>query len=189
MRHMFVRMTAGLGILGLGLEALAAATVTEGTMTLPTYPFSDPDPVPCTDLKIYPYERFDGSSWTSEPRSWKTVTLENDRIRVVITPEIGGKIWGATDKKTGVDFIYFNHVAKFRDIAQRGPWTSGGIEFNFGIVGHSPTCSTPVDWHVKKNDDGSVSCFVGATEWICRTTWQVEIRLGADDDFFETRTI
>lgn len=168
---------------------LAAATVSVGSMELKTYPFSDPDPVPCTERKIYPYARYDGSTWTAETRTWKTVTLENEKIRVVMTPEIGGKVWGAVDKKTGVDFIYFNHVAKFRDIAQCGPWTSGGIEFNFGTVGHAPTCSTPVDYVVRTNNDASVSCFVGATEWICGTTWQVEVRLGADDDFFETRTI
>lgn len=109
---------------------IAAATVSVGSMELKTYPYSDPDPVPCTERKIYPYARYDGSSWTAESRTWKTVTLENEKIRVVMTPEIGGKVWGAVDKRTGVDFIYFNHVAKFRDIAQCGPWTSGGIDFN-----------------------------------------------------------
>jgi hypothetical protein len=28
--------------------------------------------------------------------------------------------------------VLYNNVVKFRDIAMRGPWTSGGIEFNFG---------------------------------------------------------
>lgn len=54
------------------------------------------------------------------------------------------------DKTTGKDFIYKNGVAKFRDIAMRGPWTSGGIEFNFGIIGHAPTSSTPVDYLVRQ---------------------------------------
>jgi hypothetical protein len=45
------------------------------------------------------------------------------------------KIWGAVDKTTCKEFIYFNHVAKFRDVPLRGLWTSGGIEFNFGIRG------------------------------------------------------
>lgn len=65
-------------------------------------------------------------------------------------PEIGGKIWGAFDKVSKKEFIYNNHVVKFRDIAMRGPWTSGGIEFNFGIIGHAPTTSTPVDYLTKK---------------------------------------
>ena len=41
---------------------LAASKVTEGTLALPTYPFSDPDPVPCTSEKRYPYFRYDGST-------------------------------------------------------------------------------------------------------------------------------
>jgi hypothetical protein len=109
------------------LSAVFAATVTTGKMTLPTYMFSDGDPVPKTRSDYYPYYRFDGYEAKSSPRDWKTVTLESDRLKVTITPEVGGKVWGAVDKLTGVDFIYFNNVAKFRDISMRGPWSSGGI--------------------------------------------------------------
>lgn len=154
-----------------------------------TYPFSDPDPIPATAERRYPYFRYDGSTDVAEDRVWKTVTLENNRISVKILPEIGGKVWGAHDKIAGRDFIYANHVMKFRDIALRGPWLSGGIEFNFGIIGHSPSTSTPIDWFTRENEDGSVSCFVASEEYITRTRWQVEIRLGADADEFETRVV
>ena len=166
----------------------AAATVTEGVVDLPTYPFSDPDPVPCTSQQVYPYFRFDGSSEKAVTQRWQCVMLENDRVRVMVMPQIGGKVWGAIDKSTGREFIYFNHAVKFRNIAMRGPWCSGGIEFNFGILGHTPTTATPVDWCVRTNSDGSASCFVSSTEWICRTTWQVEINLPSDADHFLTRT-
>ena len=122
---------------------------------------SDPDPVPATTERRYPYFRYDGSTDVPERRTWKTVTLESDRLAVTILPEVGGKVWGAYDKVAKRDFLYANHVMKFRDIAMRGPWTSGGIEFNFGVIGHSPCTSTPVDWHVRTNGDGSASCFVG----------------------------
>ena len=170
------------------VQGLAAATVTCTDLELPTYGFSDPDPVPCTAAVRYPYFRFDGSTATATPRKWKAVILENAKTRVTLLPEIGGKVWGAVDKATGREYIYFNHVVKFRNVAMRGPWTAGGIEFNFGITGHSPNTSTPVDWCVRTNSDGSVSYFAGATERICRTFWQVEVRLGGDDDFFTTRT-
>ncbi len=42
------------------------------------------------------------------------------------------------EKSSGREFIYANHVLKLRDIALRGPWISGGVAFNFGIVGHTP---------------------------------------------------
>ena len=92
-----------------------AATVTETEIELATYPFFDPDPVPATGEMRYPYFFFDGTSATNAPRKWKAVVLENDKIKVTILPEIGGKIWGAVDKKTGRDFIYFNNVVKFRN--------------------------------------------------------------------------
>ena len=69
---------------------------------------------------------------------------------MLILPEIGGKIWSAIEKTTGQSFIYFNHVVKFRDIAMRGPWTSGGIEANYGIIGHTPNCFTPVDYLARR---------------------------------------
>ena len=96
--------------------------------------------------RIYPYFRFDGYTDTPVDREWTVVELENDYLRVMILPEIGGKIWTAVEKSTGRSFIYDNHVVKFRDIAMRGPWTSGGIEPNYGIIGHTPNCATPVDY-------------------------------------------
>ncbi len=137
---------------------------------------------------IYPYFRFQGYTMTPVDRSWKVITLENQWIRVLIAPEIGGKILGAFEKSTGRAFIYFNRVIKFREIAMRGPWTSGGIEFNFGDIGHTPTTSSPVDYMTRTNSDGSVSCIVGALDLPSRTEWRVEIRLPRDKAMFETRS-
>lgn len=164
------------------------ATVTETVETVKTYPFSDPDPVADPSDLFYPYFRFDGFSAKGINRQWKVVSLENDYIKLTLFPEIGGKIWGAVDKTTGKEFIYNNHVVKFRDIAMRGPWTSGGIEFNFGIIGHAPTSSTPVDYVTRQKPDGSVSCYVSSYELVTRTLWTVEVNLPKDKAYFTTTT-
>jgi len=155
---------------------------------LETYPFSEPNRIPVlvSDRRLYPYHTFEGYSTTSQLQEWKVVKLENDLIEVYVLPEVGGKVWGAVVKETGREFIYRNEVMKFRDIALRGPWTSGGIEFNFGIIGHTPTTATPVDYTLRHNDDGSVSCFVGAMDLPSRTHWRVEIRLHRNRADFET---
>ena len=114
------------------------------------------------------------------------VKLENDYIEVYVLPEAGGKVWGAIEKKSGREFIYRNEVMKFRNIALRGPWTSGGIEFNFGVIGHTPSTATPVDYKMVDNTDGSVSVFVGAMDLPSRTSWRVEVRLPAGVSYFET---
>ena len=74
-------------------------------------------------------------------KEWKVVELDNDFIKVIILPQIGGKIWTAIDKKNDKPFIYDNDAIKFRDIAMRGPWTSGGLEANFGIYWPHSRCS------------------------------------------------
>ena len=153
-----------------------------------TYPYSDPDPIPDPGSRIYPYNHFDGYTNTAIQKEWKVVELENDYIKVMILPEIGGKIWAAIEKKSGKEFIYYNHVVKFRDVAMRGAWTSGGIESNYGTIGHTPNCSTPVDYTTSKNKDGSVSCIVGALDLLTRTPWRIEINLPADKAYFTTRS-
>lgn len=173
--------------LPLALGAQQAATIKETTKTYTTYPFSDPDPIPSTE-KIYPYYRFDGFTDKPVQRDWKVVELENDFIKVQIMPEIGGKIWTAFDKKAQRDFLYNNGVVKFRDIAMRGPWTSGGIEANYGIIGHTPNTSTPVDYLTRTNEDGSVSCFISTLDLLTRTRWILEIKLEKDKAFFATRS-
>lgn len=158
---------------------------------LETYPFSDPNPIPMLvrDTRLYPYHTFDGYAAESEPTEWKVVVLENEYIEVFVLPQVGGKVWGAVVKETGHEFIYRNEVMKFRNIALRGPWTSGGIEFNFGVIGHAPSTATPVDYVTRQNDDGSASVIVGAMDLPSRTHWRVEIRLPADRAYFETRAL
>ncbi|MDD4569960.1 MAG: DUF5107 domain-containing protein, partial [Tepidanaerobacteraceae bacterium] len=164
------------------------ATIQESMISMKTYPFFDPNPIPNPDNNYYPYFRFDGFSTEGEEKMWKQIILENDYIKVFIVPEIGGKIWGAIEKSTNNEFIYYNSVVKFRDIAMRGPWTSGGLELNFGLIGHSPTTSSTVDYKMKKNNDGSVSCFLSATDLITRTRWETEVNLKSDKAYFTTKT-
>ena len=122
-------LVAGLFVCSIGVPLPAqTATIKEEVQVLETYPFSDPDPSPILlrDPRLYPYHGFDGYSHESEPRPWKVVTLENEYIEVFVLPEVGGKVWGARIVATGEEFIYRNEVMKFRNIALRGPWTSGG---------------------------------------------------------------
>ena len=163
-------------------------SIQEETLVMDTYPYSDPNPVANPDEKIYPYYKFDGYAHESTPKAWKGVVMENEHVKVTILPEIGGKIWGAVEKSTGEEFIYYNDVVKFRNIAMRGPWTSGGIEANFGIIGHVPTTSSPVDYTTRTNEDGSVSCFIGAFEMLSSTWWAIEIKLEKDKSYFTTQT-
>ena len=163
------------------------AVVKEYDQVFTTYPYSDPDPVPAMS-RFYPYFRYDGFTDKPIQKKWKVVELSNDYLQILILPEIGGKVWAAIDKTTGKPFIYFNHVVKFRDVSMRGPWTSGGMEANYGIIGHTPNCFSPVDYLVRRNADGSASCIIGTLDLLTRTTWRLEINLPAGQACFSTRS-
>lgn len=169
------------------LRAQSPTTIKTYQKTFKTYMYSDPNPIPVVE-KIYPYYRFDGFTDSSVVKAWKVIELENAYIKVMILPEIGGKIWAAWDKASGKSFIYNNHVVKFRDVAMRGPWTSGGIEPNYGIIGHTPNCATAVDSKTVQNADGSGSCFVGTFDKLTQTSWTIEINLPKDKAYFTTRS-
>jgi hypothetical protein len=170
-----------------GIAQHQSATVKEFQKVFTTYPYSDPSPIPLF-TSVYPYFRFDGYTDIPVQKSWKVVELENDYIQVMILPEVGGKIWTAIEKSTNRPFIYYNHAIKFRDLGLRGPYTSGGLELNYGIIGHTANCNTPVDYITYTNEDGSVSCIVGVLDLLTRTNWRLEIRLPKDKAYFTTRS-
>lgn len=163
-----------------------AQTVIVKDTVMTTYPFDDPNPIPSVTSNSYPYCGFDHFTTTPEQQAWKMVVLENPYLRVKIFPEIGGKVWSVFDKTAGKEMFYDNNAVKFREIAMRGPWTSGGIEFNFGVIGHAPSCAHPVDWSTEEKVDGSVSCYIGVFEMTSRSRWCVEINLPKDAVWLRT---
>ena len=169
-------------------QPAGATVVKEYEQVFTTYPYTDPDPVPAM-TRFYPYFRYDGFTEVPVQKKWKMVELSNDYVQVLILPEIGGKVWTAIDKTTGKPFIYYNHVVKFRDISMRGPWTSGGIEPNYGIFGHTPNCFSPVDYTTRREADGSVSCIIGALDLLTRSIWRLEINLAPQQACFTTRSL
>lgn len=163
-------------------------TVKEYKKVFTTYPFSDPNPVPNPQGNIYPYTFFDGYTNIPEQKEWKVIEIENQYIKVIILPEVGGKIWTAIEKSTNRPFIYNNQVIKFRNLGIRGPYTSGGIESNFGIIGHTANVATAIDYTIKKHDNGSIGCIIGTLDLLTRTTWRTEINLPKDKAYFTTKT-
>jgi tetratricopeptide (TPR) repeat protein len=170
-------------------SAFSQGELKSETQIIPTYGYSDPNPMPALayNSKIYPYHKFEGYSISKAPTPFHVVSLENEYILLEILPELGGKVWGAIDKSNGNEFIYKNDVLKFRDIAMRGPWTSGGIEFNFGIIGHHPSTASKVDFYTETLGDGTQVCVVGTMDLPSRTQWRVRIALEPNVGSFSTQ--
>lgn len=89
----------------------------------------------------YPYTQ--QNSYAEETEQEITVAvLENEYLYAEFLPTIGGRLWKLYDKKKQRDVLYTNDVIRFRNLSIRNAWFSGGVEWNCGIIGHSPfTCS------------------------------------------------
>ncbi len=106
--------------------------------------------------KVYPYPVIEKISDEKADKEYEAVFLENEYLKVMVLPALGGRIQRAYDKTNGYDFVYYNHVVKPALVGLTGPWISGGIEFNWPQH-HRPTTYLPVDCVLDEREDGSVS--------------------------------
>jgi len=104
--------------------------------------------------RVYPLPFTDRISEKKTERQWTAVFLENEFLRVMVLPEIGGRIHAIQDKTNGYDIIYNQPVIKPALVGLAGPWISGGIEFNWPQH-HRPATFLPVDFEIEAHADGS----------------------------------
>ena len=173
------------------LAAPGPVTARPGQIELPTYPWSavrHPYFRGTDKANIYPYAMLDFLSREQGRRTYRTVVLENEYLRVTFLPELGGKIYDVLDKTTGQPMFYLNSVVKPGLIAQCGAWTSGGVEWNTGPQGHTVSCMVPVRVEIlPPGEDGSQGVAVGETERIYGTKWTVIVRLRPGRSYLEER--
>lgn len=163
----------------------------EETVTIPTYPVGKANPHPPFQRKgywdVYPYPLLDQLSDKAEPRQYHALFLENPYLRVMVLPEVGGRVWSLYDKIAGRECLHQPPSIKPALIGLTGAWIAGGIEFNFPI-GHRYTTHQPV-WYAlepprEEGEKGTI--WIGE---ICRRTrmmWMVGISLYPEKAFMET---
>lgn len=108
--------------------------------------------------KVYPLPFVDRISEEKVDRAWEAVHLENEYVRVMILPELGGRIHIGLDKTNGYDFFYRQNVIKPALVGLAGPWISGGVEFNWPQH-HRPSTFMRTDWEIETHEDGSVTAW------------------------------
>jgi tetratricopeptide (TPR) repeat protein len=141
-------------------------------VTIPTYEVGKPEKNPMFLEKrvyqgssgvVYPYPVIETMSDEKVDKDYLAIWIENEYIKVMVLPELGGRIQMAYDKIAKRHFVYYNHVIKPALVGLAGPWISGGIEFNWPQH-HRPTTFMPVDTCIEENADGSVSVWVSEME-------------------------
>lgn len=92
---------------------------------------------------LLPYRYQDGFNRDRKPRAFKAVVLENEHLKAVFLPELGGHLWSLFSKDSQTELLSSNPVFQPCNLALRKAWISGGIEWNLGWTGHWPlTCSS-----------------------------------------------
>ncbi|MCE0535556.1 DUF5107 domain-containing protein [Kineosporia rhizophila] len=129
-----------------------------------TYEPGEPDAFPMffdrrvyqgSDGGVYPLPFTSRIDPQPHPRAWRAVHLENRWVRLMLLPELGGRIHIGYDKTRDYDFFYRNNVIKPALVGLAGPWISGGVEFNWPQH-HRPGTYLPVETSIEHQDDGSV---------------------------------
>lgn len=111
--------------------------------------------------KVYPYPVIESISDKKTQKEYTALFLENDYLKIMVLPELGGRIHRAWDKIAERDFVYYNQSIKPALVGLTGPWISGGIEFNWPQH-HRPTTFMATDWFIKESDEKST---VYISEW------------------------
>lgn len=171
------------------------AKVWEENVVIPTYGIGEPNKNPMflekrvyqgSSGKVYPHPVIDKIYDEKKDVTYRAVFLENDYLKIMVLPELGGRIQRATDKTNNYDFVYYNHVIKPALVGLAGPWISGGIEFNWPQH-HRPSTYDPVSFHMQENEDGSATVMVGEVENMFRTKGNAYFTLYPDKAWLEIR--
>ena len=141
-------------------------------VTIPTYEVGKPEKNPIFLEKrvyqgssggVYPYPVIESISDEKVDKDYKAVFIENEYIKVMVLPELGGRVQMAYDKIAKRHFVYYNHVIKPALVGLLGPWISGGIEFNWPQH-HRPSTFMPADCTIEEGEDGGVTVWVSEME-------------------------
>ena len=164
------------------------STFLESSIVLPTYAPGGYDKTPLfytgrvyqgAQGRVYPYPMQDVLHDARVDETYKYLTLENQWFHLGLLPEHGGHLLNFTDKQTGYETFYRQHVVKPALIGMLGAWISGGVEWNFPHH-HRATTAMPIDWRTTTAPDGTPTIWIGETELRRRLKWTIGLSFPAD---------
>lgn len=136
--------------------------------------------------KVYPLPFTDRIAEERADRKWKAIWIENEFLRVLVLPEIGGRIHAMQDMSNGYDLIYHQAVIKPALVGLAGPWISGGIEFNWPQH-HRPATFLPVDYEIEAHADGSKTLWCSDHDPLTRMKGMHGVCLHPDRAYLELK--
>ncbi|MCP5535007.1 MAG: DUF5107 domain-containing protein [Akkermansiaceae bacterium] len=163
---------------------------------IPTYPLGEPEKNPLffekrvyqgSNGKVYPVPFVDKVYDEPVDTTYQSALLENEYVRLVMLPEIGGRIFLGQDKSNhDYDFFYRQDVIKPALVGLAGPWISGGVEFNWPQH-HRPGTFMPADVHIEEEADGARTVWMSEHDPLNRLKGMHGIRLRPGSSLIELR--
>jgi len=181
------------------LNALAQTpsqvSFTQGTLEIPTYTFGRSETVAplfkaADSTALYPYARLDRDSLSRRPvpTRYESLTLENEYLRIIVLPELGGRIWSARDKTTNREIFYHTSVIKPTAYNQRGGWPAGNLEVYGPYDAHMLTWpGEPWPWAFERGADGSATILLSHIDHFFRNKLSLAVTLHPGRAFIELK--
>ncbi len=135
----------------------------------------------------YPYRMQDLYTREFTKDGLDSIVLENDHLKAVFVPAMGGKLWSLFDKDAGRELFFANPVCRPANLAVRNAWTSGGTEWNFGFLGHHPYTCSQMHTAILKNDDGEPVLRMYEFERIRKMVYQMDFWIPEDSKYLHCR--
>jgi hypothetical protein len=144
------------------------------------------NPLPPLGKDCMPHRLQDGYTRERVSQNYKTAVLENDHLRATFLLEVGGRLWSLVHKQSGRELLHQNDFLQPVNIALRGAWFSGGVEWNIGMRGHTAHTCSPLFAAKVESDYGDVLRLY-EMERRKRTPYQIDFMLPKDSEFLLTR--
>lgn len=160
-----------------------------------TYFPESPDPNPMffekrvyqgSSGRVYPLPFIDRIATEGRDHAWQALHIENEYLRLMVLPEIGGRIHVGFDKTNGYDFFYRQNVIKPALVGLAGPWISGGVEFNWPQH-HRPATFMPLEFDIERGADGSATLWCSDHDPMSRMKGMHGICLHPDKAYVELK--
>lgn len=177
------------------MKSSVEVKVWEDKVTIPTYQVGKPDANPMFFEKrvyqgssgvVYPNPIIEKIFDEKVDKEYIALYLENKYIKIMVLPELGGRIQMAYDKIKNRHFIYYNQVIKPALVGLTGPWISGGIEFNWPQH-HRPSTFSPVDFKIEEDTDGSKTIWVNEIDQMFHTKGMAGFTLHPEKAYIEIK--
>ncbi len=150
-----------------------------------------------------PYQIQDGYSRQRRPRSFRAAVLENDQLKATFLLELGGRLWSLRYKgeapKRGLqgrkpsargpgassgaprlepredrELLFVNPVFQPGNLGIRDAWFSGGVEWNFCWIGHTPLTCSPLFAARAALEDGTPALRMWEWERVRQMPYQID---------------